>query len=172
LASVSAREALVTGTKQPKGQLPVTMVQSAALAQLWCEATKARNSSFASHVARVRASADLSLQSLAAVHGLAPSDATGAATAELLGSAAELLGSAAELLGSVGAAPVVRATGGEGATAVSAAGGGELTREQAPRAAAIVSASATAVGNFAIGRSVAVRSAEISRLHRCLMAAT
>lgn len=43
----SAEDALATGTKQPKGQLPTTTLHWLAVVQLWRAATKARNSSLA-----------------------------------------------------------------------------------------------------------------------------
>jgi hypothetical protein len=54
-ALTSGAERFDTARKQPNGQDPPTFVQSLALEQLWRAATKARISSFASHVARERA---------------------------------------------------------------------------------------------------------------------
>jgi hypothetical protein len=146
-ASVSAWDALVTGTKQPKGQLPVTMAQSVALEQLWCSATNERNSSFASHVARWRESADFSAleQSVGVVQGPGAEAAGEDAEGEGLGTGGSGSG--------VGEAAAVPAAGADVVTG-SAAGGGELAREHAPRAAARSSAVRNVEGAWAMAVSV------------------
>jgi hypothetical protein len=126
LATVASRDAFVTGTKQPKGQLPVTMVQSAAVVQLWCVATKAPNSSFASQVARSRGDLSALAHSLAVAGWLeGVEEGAGAADAVLLGEAGVGSGIA-----------VVPEVGGEGEVTGSAAGGGALERAQPATAAA------------------------------------
>lgn len=146
LATVSARDALVTGTKQPKGQLPVTMAQSAALEQLWCAATNERNSSLASQVARWRAS-DFSAppQSVGVVQGPGAAAAGEEAEGEALGTAGS--GSGAFESAAVAAAGAEVVTG-------SAAGDGELAREHAPRAVTRNSAVRNAEGAWAMADSV------------------